>query len=87
MNMNTLSHALGVLRTTSTTKMSHAHISLGAADAACRAADLWRTLADINALDLAADVIIHTGDVFPGGRREDHAAAVTEVTIVAAASS
>jgi 3',5'-cyclic AMP phosphodiesterase CpdA len=56
-------------------QISDTHIALGAADADRRAADLERTLADINALDPAADVIIHTGDVVHGGRREDYAAA------------
>src|SRR6185312_11852181 len=53
-------------------QISDTHICLGAADADCRAADLGRTLADINALDPAPDVIIHTGDVVHGGRREDY---------------
>jgi Icc protein len=55
-------------------QISDTHISLGAADADRRAADLERTLADINALDPPPDVIIHTGDVTHGGRREDYAA-------------
>ena len=58
-------------------QISDTHISLGAADADCRAADLRRTLADINALDPAPDAIIHTGDVVHGGRREDYAAAAS----------
>jgi 3',5'-cyclic-AMP phosphodiesterase len=58
-------------------QISDTHIALGAADADRRAADLERTLADINALDPASDVIIHTGDVVHGGRREDYAAAAS----------
>ena len=58
-------------------QISDTHISLDAADADCRASDLGRTLADINALDPAPDVIIHTGDVVHGGRREDYAAAAS----------
>jgi 3',5'-cyclic-AMP phosphodiesterase len=58
-------------------QISDTHIALGAADADRRAADLERTLADINALDPAPDVIIHTGDVVHGGRREDYAAAAS----------
>lgn len=58
-------------------QISDTHISLGAADADCRSADLERTLADINALDPAPDVIIHTGDVVHGGRCEDYAAAAS----------
>jgi 3',5'-cyclic AMP phosphodiesterase CpdA len=58
-------------------QISDTHIALGAADADRRASDLERTLADINALDPAPDVIIHTGDVVHGGRREDYAAAAS----------
>jgi 3',5'-cyclic AMP phosphodiesterase CpdA len=58
-------------------QISDTHIALGAVDADRRAADLERTLADINALDPAPDVIIHTGDVVHGGRREDYAAAAS----------
>ncbi|MFZ0552574.1 MAG: metallophosphoesterase [Steroidobacteraceae bacterium] len=56
-------------------QISDTHIALGATDAGRRASDLERTLADINALDPAPDVIIHTGDVVHGGRCEDYAAA------------
>ena len=58
-------------------QISDTHIALGVADTASRATDLERTLADINALDPAPDVIIHTGDVVHGGRREDYAAAAS----------
>lgn len=58
-------------------QISDTHIALGAVDADRRAADLERTLADINALDPPPDVIIHTGDVVHGGRREDYAAAAS----------
>ena len=58
-------------------QISDTHICLGADDGECRAADLERTLADINALDPAPDVIIHTGDVVHGGRREDYAVAAS----------
>src|SRR5487761_611070 len=58
-------------------QISDTHIALGAADADRRAADLERTLADINALHPAPDVIIHTGDIAHGGRREDYAAAAS----------
>lgn len=54
-------------------QISDTHIALGAADADHRATDLERTLADIDALDPPPDVIIHTGDVTHGGRREDYA--------------
>jgi len=55
-------------------QISDTHIALGADGAAGRTADLQRTLADIDTLDPPADVIIHTGDVTHGGRREDYAA-------------
>jgi 3',5'-cyclic AMP phosphodiesterase CpdA len=58
-------------------QISDTHIALGAADADRRAADLERTIADINALDPAPDVIVHTGDITHGGRREDYAAAAS----------
>jgi 3',5'-cyclic-AMP phosphodiesterase len=58
-------------------QISDTHIALGATDADRRASDLERTLADINTLDPAPDVIIHTGDVVHGGRREDYAAAAS----------
>ena len=58
-------------------QISDTHIALGAADADSRAADLERTLADINSLRPAADVIIHTGDIVHGGRREDYAVAAS----------
>jgi 3',5'-cyclic-AMP phosphodiesterase len=58
-------------------QITDTHIALGAPDADRRAADLERTLADINSLRPAADVIIHTGDVVHGGRREDYAAAAS----------
>ena len=58
-------------------QISDTHIALGLADTDRRASDLERTLADINALDPVPDVIIHTGDVVHGGRREDYAAAAS----------
>ena len=61
-------------------QISDTHIALGLPDTDRRAADLERTLADINALDPAPDVIIHTGDVVHGGRREDYAEAASLLT-------
>ena len=52
-------------------QISDTHIARSVPDAEQRAADLARTIADINALNPAPDAIIHTGDVTHGGRRED----------------
>ncbi len=53
-------------------QISDTHIARSVPDAEQRAADLARTIADINALNPAPDAIIHTGDVTHGGRREDY---------------
>lgn len=58
-------------------QISDTHIALGAPDVDRRAADLARTIADINALDPPADALIHTGDIAHGGRREDYALAAS----------
>ena len=58
-------------------QISDTHIALGAPDCNRRTSDLARTIADINALDPPADVIIHTGDIVHGGRREDYALAAS----------
>ncbi len=58
-------------------QISDTHIAKGAPDADRRASDLERTIADINALDPPVDVIIHTGDIVHGGRREDYARAAS----------
>jgi 3',5'-cyclic-AMP phosphodiesterase len=56
-------------------QISDTHISLDAPDAAERTGDLARTVADINALDPPADVIIHTGDIVQNGRPKEYALA------------
>lgn len=56
-------------------QISDTHISLDTPDAAERTRDLGRTLADINALDPPADVIIHTGDIVQSGKPEEYALA------------
>lgn len=58
-------------------QISDTHIAQDVPDADLRAADLARTIADINALDPPPDVIIHTGDMVHGGRREDYALAAS----------
>ncbi len=53
-------------------QISDTHIAHDAPDAERRASDLARTIADINALDPPADVIIYTGDIAHGGRPVDY---------------
>jgi len=56
-------------------QISDTHITLVTPDADRRMRDFARTVADINALDPAPDVIIHTGDIVHRGRAEEYAAA------------
>lgn len=53
-------------------QISDTHIDHTAPEAERRASDLARTIADINALEPPADVIIYTGDVAHGGRPVDY---------------
>lgn len=57
-------------------QISDTHISLDAPDSDRRISDFERTIADINALDPAPDVIFHTGDVVHNGRADEYAEAV-----------
>ena len=57
-------------------QISDTHITLDTADADRRTGDLARTIADINALDPAPDVIVHTGDIVHNGRQDEYARAV-----------
>jgi 3',5'-cyclic AMP phosphodiesterase CpdA len=56
-------------------QISDTHIALDTPDADRRRSDFERTIADINALDPAPDVIIHTGDVVHNGRPDEYAKA------------
>jgi 3',5'-cyclic-AMP phosphodiesterase len=56
-------------------QISDTHIALDSADAAQRIRDFESTIADINTLDPAPDVIVHTGDIVHTGRREEYACA------------
>ena len=56
-------------------QISDTHIALDTPDADRRLSDFADTIADINALDPAPDVIIHTGDVVHNGRKDEYAAA------------
>jgi 3',5'-cyclic AMP phosphodiesterase CpdA len=57
-------------------QISDTHLSLDAPDADQRIRDFERTVADLNALDPAPDVIVHTGDVVHNGRQDEYAEAV-----------
>ena len=56
-------------------QISDTHIALDTPDADRRINDFVRTIADINALDPAPDLIMHTGDIVHNGRREEYAEA------------
>lgn len=57
-------------------QISDTHIALDTPDAGQRVRDFEVTIADINALDPAPDVIVHTGDVVHNGRQDEYAQAV-----------
>ena len=59
-------------------QISDTHIALDTADADQRIRDFERTIADINALDPAPDVIVHTGDIVHNGRQDEYAEAVRD---------
>jgi 3',5'-cyclic-AMP phosphodiesterase len=56
-------------------QISDTHIALNAPDADRRISDFERTVADINALDPAPDVIVHSGDIVHNGKPEEYARA------------
>jgi 3',5'-cyclic-AMP phosphodiesterase len=56
-------------------QISDTHIALDTPDADQRIRDFERTIADINALDPAPDVIVHTGDIVHNGRSDEYAEA------------
>src|SRR5262249_43908527 len=53
-------------------QISDTHISLDTPDADQRASDLARVIADINALDPAPDLIVHTGDIVHSGQPDEY---------------
>jgi Icc protein len=57
-------------------QISDTHIALDTPDAGQRIRDLELTVEDINALDPAPDVIVHTGDIVHNGRQDEYAEAV-----------
>src|SRR6201997_1418729 len=57
--------------------ISDTHLALDTPDAEERMREFALTIADINALDPPADVIVHTGDIVHNGRQDEYARAVT----------
>lgn len=58
-------------------QISDTHIALDSSDAGRRIRDFEATIADINALDPAPDVIVHTGDIVHNGRPDEYARALS----------
>ena len=56
-------------------QISDTHIALDEPDTDQRLQDFAATVADINALDPAPDVIVHTGDIVHNGRADEYAQA------------
>jgi 3',5'-cyclic AMP phosphodiesterase CpdA len=56
-------------------QISDTHLTLDTPDADQRMRDFALTVADINALDPAPDVIVHTGDIVHNGRQDEYAQA------------
>jgi 3',5'-cyclic AMP phosphodiesterase CpdA len=57
-------------------QISDTHIAFNTPDADRRMRDFALTIADINTLDPAPDVIVHTGDIVHHGRHDEYAQAV-----------
>jgi len=57
-------------------QISDTHIALDSPDADQRIRDFELTIADINVLDPAPDVIVHTGDIVHNGRQDEYRQAV-----------
>ena len=56
-------------------QISDTHLALDTPDARQRIDDFERVIADVNALDPAPDIIVHTGDVVQNGLPEEYAEA------------
>jgi len=61
-------------------QISDTHVALDTPNADERMRDFENTIADINALDPAPDVIVHTGDIVHNGRQEEYARAMRILT-------
>ena len=57
-------------------QISDTHIALDSPDADERIRDFELTISDINVLDPAPDVIVHTGDIVHNGRQDEYGQAV-----------
>jgi Icc protein len=53
-------------------QISDTHLALDSVDANQRISDFENTVADLNALDPAPDVIVHTGDIVHNGRVDEY---------------
>ena len=58
-------------------QISDTHVALDTSDAGQRIIDFERTIADINALNPAPDVIVHTGDIVHNGRPDEYMRAMS----------
>jgi Icc protein len=56
-------------------QISDTHLAFDTADAERRISDFASTITDINALDPAPDVIVHSGDIVHNGRQDEYAQA------------
>ena len=61
-------------------QISDTHVALDTPDAERRIRDFETVIADINALDPAPDLIVHTGDIVHNGRPDEYAQAVATLT-------
>jgi 3',5'-cyclic-AMP phosphodiesterase len=61
-------------------QISDTHLALDTLDSDRRIRDFALTIADINTLDPAPDVIVHTGDIVHNGRQDEYAHAVATLS-------
>ena len=61
-------------------QISDTHLTVDGPDSDRRMRDFAQTIADINALDPAPDVIVHTGDIVHNGRKDEYAQAVATLS-------
>ena len=61
-------------------QISDSHLTLDAPDSDRRLRDFTLTITDINTLDPAPDVIVHTGDIVHNGHQDEYAQAVATLS-------